>query len=168
MSNIKKFAEFVNESLNEGVSKIKVYDDSAGPDEDGFKLLNKLKPNDKIQFIAGDIDPDDLDIETGVMKAKDAKKLFNSQFNESLNEGLPYDAFDKKPKTKEIDPEDLTYPLETAMGQVNIETLDDITTIKQFKDLVKAMKKTGEVPAEFFALKVEDQMGIIGQAVMYI
>jgi hypothetical protein len=30
------------------------------------------------------------------------------------------------------------------------------------------MKKTGEVPAEFFALKVEDQMGIIGQAVMYI
>ena len=88
--------------------------------------------------------------------------------NKETNEGLPYDAFDKKPKTKEIDPEDLTYPLETAMGRVNIETLDDITTIKQFKDLVKAMKKTGEVPAEFFALKVEDQMGIIGQAVMYI
>ena len=102
MNNIKKFSEFVNESLNEAVSKIKVYDDSAGPDEDGFKLLNKLKPNDKIQFIAGDIDPDDLDIETGVMKAKDAKKLFNSQFNESLNEanlpswveGGPYESLE--------------------------------------------------------------------------
>jgi hypothetical protein len=47
-------------------------------------------------------------------------KKFAEFVNESLNEGLPYDAFDKKPKTKEIDPEDLTYPLETAMGRVNI------------------------------------------------
>ena len=76
--------ESFNESeINEAVSKIKVYDDSAGPDEEGFEILNKLKPNDKIQFIAGDIDPDDLDIETGVMKAKDAKQLFDSPFNEA-------------------------------------------------------------------------------------
>ena len=76
--------ESFNESeINEAVNKIKVYDDSAGPDEEGFEILNKLKPNDKIQFIAGDIDPDDLDIETGVMKAKDAKKLFDSPFNEA-------------------------------------------------------------------------------------
>ena len=87
-----------------------------------------------------------------------------------LNESLPYDAFDKKPsnKAKKIDPEDLTYPLETAMGQVNIEGLDDITTIRQFNDLVKAMKKTGEVPAEFFKLRIEDQMTLVSQAVMFI
>ena len=84
MNSIKRFAEFVNENLNEAVTKIKVYDDSAGPDEEGFKLLNKLRPNDKIQFIAGDIDPDDLDIETGVIKAKDANKLFDSPFNEKF------------------------------------------------------------------------------------
>ena len=84
MKNLKSLNDF---NVNEAVNKIKVYDDSAGPDEEGFKLLNKLRPNDKIQFIAGDIDPDDLDIETGVMKAKDAKKLFNSPFNESkINE----------------------------------------------------------------------------------
>ena len=90
--------------------------------------------------------------------------------NEYLKEDINYDEFDEKDEFEEqtIDPEDLTYPLESAMARVNIYDLGDIKSIKQFNDLVKAMEKTGEVPDEFFALKAEEQMGIIRQAVMYI
>ena len=87
-----------------------------------------------------------------------------------LKEDINYDEFDEKDEFEEqtIDPEDLTYPLESAMARVNIYDLGDIKSIKQFNDLVKAMEKTGEVPDEFFALKAEEQMEIISQAVMYI
>ena len=90
--------------------------------------------------------------------------------NEYLKEDINYDEFDEKDEFEEqtIDPEDLTYPLESAMARVNIYDLGDIKSTKQFNDLVKAMEKTGEVPDEFFALKAEEQMGIIRQAVMYI
>ena len=83
--------------------------------------------------------------------------------NENLD--INYDVFDEK---EEINPEDLTYPLESAMARVNVYDLEDIKSLKQFNDLVKAMEKTGEVPAEFFALKAEEQMEIISQAIMYI
>ena len=87
-----------------------------------------------------------------------------------IKEDINYDEFDEKDEFEEqtIDPEDLTYPLESAMARVNIYDLGDIKSTKQFNDLVKAMEKTGEVPDEFFALKAEEQMGIIRQAVMYI
>ena len=87
-----------------------------------------------------------------------------------LKEGLPYDAFDKKPtkKIKKIDAKDLSSPLEYAMAWEGFDDLDDITTIRQFNDLVKAMKKTREVPANFFKLRIEDQMKLVSQAQMYI
>ena len=90
--------------------------------------------------------------------------------NEYLKEDINYDEFDEKPEeiAQTIDPEDLTYPLEYAMAWEGFDDLDDITTIKQFNDLIKAMKKTREVPAKFFDLKEKEQMGIIRQAVMYI
>ena len=70
--------------VKESVTKIKVWDDTVGPDEDGIELLNKLKPNAKVQFIAGDIDPDELDITTTVMKAKDAREMLASPHNEGI------------------------------------------------------------------------------------
>ena len=74
----------------------------------------------------------------------------------------------KKSYLKEGKGQDLAYPLESAMARVNIYDLDDIKSINQFNDLVKAMEKTGEVPTEFFALKAEEQMRIISQAIMFI
>jgi hypothetical protein len=66
-----------------------------------------------------------------------------------IKEDINYDEFDEKDEFEEqtIDPEDLTYPLESAMARVNIYDLGDIKSTKQFNDLVKAMEKTGEVPA---------------------
>lgn len=69
---------------------------------------------------------------------------------------------------KNIYLQDIASPLEGAMGKLNIESLDDITTIRQFNDLVKAMKKSGEAPAKFFKLRIEDQMKLVSQAQMYI
>ena len=69
---------------------------------------------------------------------------------------------------KNIYLQDIASPLESAMGKLNIESLDDITTIRQFNDLVKAMKKSGGVPAKFFKLRIEDQMKLVSQAQMYI
>ena len=105
---------------------------------------------------------------------KKSQKLLIERFQKlagiKLSEDINYDVFDEKPTNtvKEIDPEDLTYPLEYAMAWEGFDDLDDITTIKQFNDLIKAMKKTREVPAGFFALKAEEQMGIISQAIMFI
>tara|TARA_R110002167_G_scaffold104114_1_gene268628 strand:- start:322 stop:627 length:306 start_codon:yes stop_codon:yes gene_type:complete len=98
------------------------------------------------------------------------KKFNIKEWKDTFNEGLPYDAFDKKPtkKIKKIDAKDLSSPLEYAMAWEGFDDLDDITTIKQFNDLIKAMKKTREVPAKFFDLKAEDQMGLVSQAIMYI
>ena len=69
---------------------------------------------------------------------------------------------------KNIYLQDIASPLEGAMGKLNIESLDDITTIRQFNDLVKVMKKSGEAPAKFFKLRIEDQMKLVSQAQMYI
>jgi hypothetical protein len=105
---------------------------------------------------------------------KKSQKLLIERFQKlagiKLSEDINYDVFDEKPTNtvKEIDPEDLAYPLESAMARVNIYDLDDIKSINQFNDLVKAMEKTGEVPTEFFALKAKEQMRIISQAIMFI
>ena len=148
MNSIKKFAEFVNENLNEAITKVKVYDDSAGPDEEGFKLLNKLRPNDKIQFIAGDIDPDDLDIETGVIKAKDAKKLFDSPFNEgsySMNIGnAKEDKIAREYGASQIARMDTDDEKYQELGQkfkyiIDGETLEEYD--KSFDDLIKSLKR---------------------------
>ena len=129
----------------------------------------------------GQIDPEDIDAtetkEVLIQQFKEFIKVtdfaiatIRKHVNESVNEDINYDEFDEKPEeiAQTIDPEDLTYPLEYAMAWEGFDDLDDITTIKQFNDLIKAMKKTREVPAKFFDLKAEEQMGIIRQAVMYI
>jgi hypothetical protein len=69
---------------------------------------------------------------------------------------------------KDIYLQDLATPLEDAMGKLKIDSLADVYTIKKFKDIVKLMKKSGEVPAEFFALKEKEQMKLISQAERYI
>ena len=69
---------------------------------------------------------------------------------------------------KNIYIQDLATPLEDAMGKLDIDSLADVYTIKKFKDIVKLMKKSGEVPAKFFDLKEKEQMKLISQAEMYI
>ena len=133
----------------------------------------RLGPSSQFTFEPSD-PKKDLMIHTIVDEYQD--KIFDYLWNyelyrnEYLKEDINYDEFDEKDEFEEqtIDPEDLTYPLESAMARVNIYDLGDIKSTKQFNDLVKAMEKTGEVPDEFFALKAEEQMGIIRQAVMYI
>ena len=105
---------------------------------------------------------------------KKSQKLLIERFQKlagiKLSEDINYDVFDEKPTNtvKEIDPEDLAYPLESAMARVNIYDLDDIKSINQFNDLVKEMEKSGEAPAKFFKLRIEDQMKLVSQAQMYI
>ena len=69
---------------------------------------------------------------------------------------------------KDIYLQDLATPLEDAMGKLKIDSLGDVTTIKQFLDLVKAMEKTGEAPFKFFSLRIEKQIKLLSQAERYI
>ena len=83
-SEVELSASYSNQTdaeLNEAVTKIKVWDDNAGPDEDGFKTLKALKPDDKVQFVKGDIDPSELDIESKVITAASALKHLEDPHN---------------------------------------------------------------------------------------